>query len=205
MSALTFLAPGVKPRASYDEITNAWFSWFQHNPEVFHVVARKGEIIGFISLIPLPQDVIDAILRGANPVKTIQIEDVKPFEPGLPLSIYVHNWVVTPEGINREQKSYAGAKMLREMARMLWGFGQRGIEISALYTRSNHKDGINISEHLGMEHMEIPGVTDKPDEEGGKRVFRLIASTSQNQLMVRYQQELAAYKSKQRETVSNSH
>ncbi len=204
MSALTFLAPGATPKASYDEITNAWFSWFQQSPEVFHIVACKGHIIGFISLIPLPMEVIDNILRGANPVRTITIDKVKSFELGESLNIYVHNWVVTPEGISSEQKSYAGAKMLREMARMFWGFGQRGIEISALYTRSSQKDGIRISEHLGMEHLEIPGVTDKPDEEGGKRVFRLITSTSQNQLMVRYRQELAAYKSKHREPVSNS-
>lgn len=206
MSALTFLPPGQKPKSSYDNITNAWFSWHQQNPEVFHVVVCQGKIIGFISLTPLSMELIDRIMQGEKPIDIIKTDDVKPFVPGEALSVYVHNWVVTPEDISREQKSYAGAKMLRELTRMFQGFGERGIEIVALYTRSNQKDGINISEHLGMEHMEVSGVTDKPDSEGGKRVFRLMTATSENQLIVRYRQALAGYKrSSRREAVGNSH
>jgi hypothetical protein len=201
IGAEIFLSPGAKPTISSEEQTNAWYLWLQKNPEIFHVIVAHNEIIGYISLMPLPQSVIDDIMRGTHPVKAISVEDVLMFEPGEPLNTYVHIWGVTPR-LNDEQKRYAALKMIRELSRMFLAFGERGVDIKAIYTRSNKKDGINISDHFSMERLNIPGVTDLPDEEGGKRVFRLDTTTSTKDLMIQYRQVLAEYK--QQQSISNS-
>jgi hypothetical protein len=193
IGAEIFLPPGAKPAISNEEQTDAWYSWLQKNPEIFHVVATDHEIVGYISLMPLPQSVIDNIMLGTHPVKAISIEDVLMFEPDQPLNTYVHIWGVTPR-LNDKQKRYAASKMIRELNRMFVDFGKRGINIKTIYTRSNKTDGIGISDHFGMERLVVPGVTDLPDDAGGKRVFRLNTVTSPHALMVQYRQALAEYK-----------
>ncbi len=86
---------------------------------------------------------------------------------------------------------------------MFLDLGKRGVEINSVYTRSNKADGITLSDHFGMERLDIPGVTDLPDESGGKRVFRLDTATSTKDLIIQYRQALAEYKRQQ--LVSNSH
>ncbi|MEO9027603.1 MAG: hypothetical protein ABI413_02205 [Ktedonobacteraceae bacterium] len=191
IGAEIFLPPGAKPAISNEEQVEAWYSWLEKNPEIFHVIIGDDEIIGYISLIPLPQSVIDEIMKGVHPVRAIKAEDVLLFEPSQALDTYTHIWGTTPR-LSDSQKRFANSKILKEMVRMFEAFGRRGIDVRTIYTRSNKADGINISEHLGMEDLVVPGVTDLPELDK-KRVFRLDTSKSSNPFIIHYRQALKAY------------
>src|SRR5260370_1484656 len=111
IGAEIFLPPGAKPAIPSEEQTDAWYSWLQKNPEIFHVVVAGNEIIGYISLMRLPQPVIDDIMRGTHPVKAIKVEDVLVFDPCQPLDTYVHICGVTPR-VSAIQMRYAALKMI---------------------------------------------------------------------------------------------
>jgi len=89
---------------------------------------------------------------------------------------------------------YAGAKMLRELRRMfVENFAPRGIDIRSIWTRSNKQNGIDISQHLGFEDLEVPGVTDAENPSERKHVFRVDTAKSTNSFMVPYREALSEY------------
>ncbi|SRR6266496_420590 len=201
IGAEIFLPPGVQPSISNEHQTEVWYSWLVKNPEIFHVVTVGDKVIGYISMIPLRQDVIDRVMRGAHPT-TITPDDVLMFEPDVPLDTYVHIWGTTLR-LTPTQKRYASAKMLRELRKTFDGFAQRGVDIRTIWTRSNKKDGIGISQHIGMEDLEVPGVTDAPNPADRKHVFRVDTMKSENPFMVEYRQALEDYRRKNCAVSSN--
>ena len=192
IGAEIFVPPGVQPSISNEYQVDVWYSWFMKNPEIFHVVTVDEDIVGYISLIPLRQDKIDAVMRGAHPT-TITPDDVLMFESNKPLNVYAHLWGTTTR-LTEQQKNLAGAKMIRGMRRMFVDdFARRGIDIRFIYTRSNKEDGIGIAEHLGMKDIEVPGVTDALDLHDRKRVFCVDTATSTNSFLAAYRQALEGY------------
>ena len=196
IGAEIFVPPGVQPSIPNEYQVDVWYSWLVKNPEIFHVVTEADKVIGYISLIPLRQNVIDRLMQGAHPT-TITPDDVLMFEPGEPLNVYAHLWGTTTRLATPTQKGLAGAMMIREMRKMFVNdFARRGVDIRCIYTRSNKEDGIRISEHLDMQDIEIPGVTDAPDPHGRKRVFRVDTTTSTNPYMIEYRQALEEYQAR---------
>lgn len=202
IGAEIFLPPGSKPSISNEYQTDIWYSWLVKNPEIFHVVTMHNEIIGYISMVPLPQNIIDNIMRGVHPT-TITPDDVLMFEPGQALSVYVHIWGTTPR-LTLQQKRYASTKMIRELKRTFKDFAQRGIDIRTIYTRSNKDDGIAISEHIGLEDIEVLGVTDALDISDRKHVFYIDTAHSKEELFVRYRELLASTKNSENYDVGQS-
>lgn len=193
IGAEIFVPPGVQPSISNDYQTDIWYSWLVKNPETFHVVTANDEIIGYISMIPLQKDLIDKIMKGAHPT-TITSDDVLMFSPGKPIDVYVHIWGTTPR-LTETQKKYASAKILKELRRTFYDLARRGIDIRTIYTRSNKQDGINISEHIGLEDLYVQGVTDAPNPADRKRVFYTNTAKSANSFMIQYRQALNEYNS----------
>ncbi len=201
IGAEIFLPPGVEPSISNKHQTDVWYSWLMKNPEIFNVVTIHNEIIGYISMIPLPQNIIDNIMRGAHPT-TITPDNVLMFDPGQPLSVYVHIWGTTPR-LTLLQKRYASIKMMRELKRTFYNFAQRGVDIRTIYTRSDKEDGIGISEHIGFEDIEVPGVTDA-EPANRKHVFRIDTASSEEDFFVQYRTLLANYQKSRKTSVSES-
>ena len=189
IGAEIFLSPGIKPSISNEYQTEIWYSWLKKNPEIFNVVTMHDEIIAYISMIPLPQNIIDNIMRGVHPT-TITPDDVLMFNSEQPLNVYVHIWGTTPR-LTLQQKRYANTKVVRELGRAFEDFAQRGVDIRTIYTRSNKQDGIEISEHIGFEDIEVPGVTDASDPTDRKHVFRLDTTRCPLDVFVKYRMALA--------------
>ena len=191
IGAEIFLPPNAVPSISNEYQTDIWYSWLLKNPEIFHVVTVGGEIIGYISMLPLQENIIDNVMKGAHPT-TITSEDVLLFEPGKTLDVYVHIWGTTPR-LSKTQKSYASAKMIKELRKTFADFARRGVDIRAIYTRSNKEDGVGISQHIGFEDLEVAGVTDAPNPDDRKHVFRAVTTNSSQLFFVQYRQALQEY------------
>ena len=192
IGAEIFVPPGVTPSISNEYQVDVWYSWLQRNPEIFNIVTHDDDIVGYISLIPLPIEVIDKVMRGAHPT-TIKPDDVLPFEPGKSYDLYAHMWGTTTK-LSELQKRTVGSTILRELRRTFASFARRSIDIRSIWTRSNTKDGIRISKHLGFEDLVIPGVTDDPDPEHRKHVFRVNTLSSTHPFMVLYRQMLEQHR-----------
>jgi len=193
IGAEIFVPPGVQPSISNAYQTDIWYSWLMKNPEIFHVVTIKDKIIGYISMIPLHQNMIDKIMKGAHPT-TITPDDVLMFSSDEVIDIYVHIWGTTPR-LTETQKREAGATMLRELKKTFYDFARRGVDIRDIYTRSNKEDGIGISVHIGFEDLYVPGVTDAPNLADRKRVLHVNTAKSTNSFMMQYRQVLKEYSS----------
>jgi hypothetical protein len=149
-------------------------AWFDKNPDMYYVVVHGEEIVGYTTIMPMPQEKILAILEGKEFLKNIKPEEIEEFKPSKPLDIYIATMRTKP-GISRTEKRAYGVRLVGGLITTIMDLIESGIDINTLYARSETVDGIRILRHMGF--TEISSTTHyknyslKMNEEG-KRLWK---------------------------------
>jgi hypothetical protein len=162
--------------------------WWERNREVFQVLEVNGKIVAYISLLPLPTAMTEAIFRDQIGVSKIGVDDIQTFEPGKPVDLYVWMFGMHPS-IQGQAKRTFGRYLLAGLMNMFAAWGQRGIEIRSIYARSDTEDGISISQGLGFKEI-------LPSPSKDQRAFILSVAESDQPLLINYMHALEDYQGK---------
>lgn len=176
---------------SEDNVVTLLLSWWEKNNEIFQVLVYNDAIVGYVSLIPLPLEIINGLMSDDIRVSQIRSEDVSSFKPGQPVNLYV--WTVGLHPDYQEPlllKRTLGRYISQGVIGLFEDFGKRGIEVQSAWTRSDTDDGQALSEGLGFE-VVIP-----TPSKSGKPVFRLDVAWSNKNYLVMYMQKLIEYRSR---------
>src|SRR5579875_279793 len=126
--------------------------WQAKNPDIDFVAIYNGQVIGHMSLIPLKQQALTALLKGEIRGWEVPAEDVETYEPGKQYNLFIMALAVRKtEG--RPNSMYA-ALLLREVQDFLYEIADKEILIKAIYATSRTRDGIYLAERFNMETIK---------------------------------------------------
>jgi len=180
---------GDSKKFTEDELVAQRRTWLAVNPDIYRVLEVDGEVVGFISAFPIPMLTIERILRSEIRMGDVGIDELLVYEPGVPVSVYLQTIGVHKKYQGQEKRTL-GIYMASGFRDLVNGLGKRGIEIQAIYTRSDETDGINMSYSLGFQKMPaIPDVN--------KLIFKLDFSRDDLPFLFEYQRVLEEYHAKQ--------
>jgi hypothetical protein len=145
--------------------------WYERNHEVFHVLKSNGQVIGYVSTLPLPLVKIMQILKDEAGPRDILPEEIDCFEPGKPLHVYVAVMGID-NGFSKHQKRLLAGKLINGLTETFRVWGQQGVIIQEIYARSRFEEGIVILEHVGFQEMASLSPVN------GKRLFCLDLTTA---------------------------
>lgn len=157
-------------------------AWIRKNPEVIHILRRGQEIVGYVSMLPLPIDTIYSVLEGKIRPRAIPIDNIQDFVPGKVLTLYVAEAIVNQ---SLPDKLRVGAKLISETAEFLISLAQQKITVTEMYAIASSQYSIKICKGLGSQELDIPG-TSKPN----RVLFRLDIGKSKSLLVTDYRQVL---------------
>lgn len=161
---LTASVSGGYAHAVPEEILKAWI---RRNPQSIHVLRKGNEIVGYISMFPLPTDTLNLRLQGKLMNRTIPIDDIQTFVPNRYILLYIAEMAVkhAPEHIkNNEpdmdnpdpQARQRGARLIKEASRFVADLKKQGTTINKFYAVGTTPFGIGMCKDLGMEPMNLP-------------------------------------------------
>lgn len=135
--------------------------WWGKNHEIFHVLRWRGRVVGYVSTVPLPDEKIMRILREEERPRHITSEEIDLFEPGKPLNVYIAVLGID-NGFTKHMKSYLAGKLIHGLTETFREWGQRGVDIRAVYARSRFEEAISLLEQTGFQELkEISPVNQK--------------------------------------------
>lgn len=158
---LTASVSGGYAHAVPEEVLKAWI---RKNPQSVHILRKGGEIVGYISMFPLPPDTLKERLMGRFMNRTIPIDDIQAFTPNTTISLYIAEMAVKhpPESIKDsepdpehpdQQARQRGAKLIKEAARFIAELQRQKTTISQFYAVGTTPFGIAMCRDLGMHPM----------------------------------------------------
>ncbi len=177
---------GPSKKYSEDQLVEFRRTWLEKNPDIYRVLEIDGEVVGFIFAMPLPLQVIQRILLSEIKVGDISIEDLLEYKPGQPpVDVYLQTLGLHKK-IQGGEKIFAGSYLIAGMERLITDVGESGVEVGAIYTRSDESDGLKMIGALGFDELA------ELSEQVGKLVFRLDFSQEKPSLRA-YKQALQSY------------
>lgn len=186
----------------YDVIASLWgtlyttpvktrLSWYQSNPDIDFVVKQDGEILGYVTIMPLKHDVIEKLMEGKIRGWDIKASDVLPYVPEKPVECYVG--AAIKAGVQHQEKY--GMRLLSGTMKELREFAKQGIIIKKLYAVSDTPDGEKLSRDLGFE--ESP-----PALNSTFKQYTLDLETSNTTYAREYRKVLQQYRSSRKRPAS---
>src|SRR5579859_5689172 len=127
-----------------------------HNPEVTHVLkdVQTNIVIGYISMSPLRQDVLERLLTLEIDETSLRPGDFTPYIPNSPLDCYIVSIGARP-GSGIAQQLHAG-RLALAMKDYLIGLLERGVIIRRIYTVATTKEGERLAKGLDFSLMRTP-------------------------------------------------
>jgi hypothetical protein len=135
--------------------------WLKKNPDIDYLLKQEGQIVGYLSLVPLRPETIDDLLNQRRYAKELTTDDILIYEPGVPVDIYGMAIGVKP-GVSTSQKRDWGASLIMGAMQVIKSLGEHGIEIRSIKAHSTKPDGIRLMRHIGFTEVvaSIPGMHD---------------------------------------------
>ncbi len=91
-------------------------AWTRKNPEALHILRRGADIVGYVSMFPLPLETVLKRMSGEYWNRSLPIDDILPYTPGAPIRLYIAEAVVNPQDDPRKR---IAARLISEIARYL--------------------------------------------------------------------------------------
>ncbi len=159
--------------------------WLNKNPDTDYLLKQDGQLVGYLSLVPLTPKAIEDLLTQRRFAKELTEKDIVVYVPGQPVDIYGMAIGTLPR-VSKAQKREWGAALLRGAHDVLEHLGCRGIIIRSLKAHSTTPDGIRLMRHLGFTETEtsIPNMRD----------FVIDVTTSGIPFIMRYKEAFAEWK-----------
>jgi hypothetical protein len=135
--------------------------WLKKNPDIDYLLKQEGQVVGYLSLVPLRPETIDDLLNQRRFAKELSADDILIYEPGVPVDIYGMAIGVKP-GVSTSQKRDWGASLIMGAMQVIKSLGERGIEIRSIKAHSTKPDGIRLMRHIGFTEVvaNAPGMHD---------------------------------------------
>jgi len=127
-------------------------SWLDKSPDIYYVVRKDDEIVGYTAIIPMKPEKIRKILANEEFMKDVKPEEIEEFKPGSPLHVYLAT-MRTKLGISKNEKRAYGVRLTGGLITTLIEMIDNGINIDTLYARSETVDGIRLLKHLGFTEI----------------------------------------------------
>ncbi len=127
-------------------------SWLDKNPDIYYVVRKDDETVGYTAIIPMKPEKIRKILANEEFMKDVKPEEIEEFKPGSPLHVYLST-MRTKLGISKNEKRAYGVRLIGGLISTLIEMIDNGINIDTLYARSETVDGIRLLKHLGFTEI----------------------------------------------------
>lgn len=124
--------------------------WHIKNPEIDFVAISNDVVAGHLSLLPLKEETLTALLKGEIRGWHVTAEEVEAYQLGKQYNLFVMAMAVRDTqypGINY------GALLLREAQTFLFELANKDILIKAIYATSRTRDGIYFANRFGMETL----------------------------------------------------
>lgn len=159
-------------------------AWTRRNPEAIHALRKGSEIVGYVSMFPLPLDTIMRRMSGEYLNRTMPLDDVQPYRPGETIRLYIAEAVVS---LSENEHARLGVKLVREITRFLYRLAEQDIRIKEFYAVGTSAFGIQLCRSLGMTPLDLPtGVRED------RIPFRLDIAASESPIVVEYRRILHA-------------
>ncbi len=180
----------------YDVMVSLWgtlnvtavetrISWMQVNPDMDYVVKKEGIVVGYVTIKPYKNGIMNKIITGEMLAKDVKPSDILPFTPGIPLECLVGTAVRA--GLYQPEKY--GMRLIAGAIKVLKSLARKGIIIAKLYANSETPDGIKLCHELGFK--DITSESNKTP-----RRFLLDFNTSEEPLVREYKKILEEAKEK---------
>jgi hypothetical protein len=127
--------------------------WQIKNPNIDFIATLNDEVIGHMSLLPLKEKALLAMLKGEIRGWEIPAEEVEVYELGKQYNLFIMALAVK-QLENRPSSMYA-ALILREAQRFLFEIADKQILVKAIYAVSRTRDGIYMAERFEMEPIKM--------------------------------------------------
>lgn len=122
--------------------------YYKKNNDIDFVAVKDNDVKGHLSLFPLPQHIIQALLKGDIRGWDISPDDLERYESGKRYALFV--MAIAVERREQSPSIYSGL-LLREAEKALIQMAQRGVLVEAIYATSRTKDGIYLAGRMGMD------------------------------------------------------
>jgi hypothetical protein len=158
-------------------------AWLRRNPEALHVLWKGNDIVGYISMFPLPIETVMKRLSGEYWNRTIPIDDIQPFLPKNAYPLYIAEMVAKQEKSENNAKSPIGTKrsgmrLVIETAKLLVQWSVQDITFKEIYAVGTSEEGIHLCQSLGMEPLDMEG------KRPGRIPFKLDVVPNENVLRI---------------------
>ncbi len=137
-------------------------AWLRKNPEALHILWKGNDIVGYISMFPLPYETVMKRLSGEYWNRTIPIDDIQPFLPKNTYPLYIAEMVAKQEKSESAIKLPIGTKrvgmrLVVETAKLLVQWSVQDIRFEEIYAVGTSEEGIHLCTSLGMKPLEMEG------------------------------------------------
>lgn len=141
--------------------------WVRRNPQSIHILRKKSEIMGYVSMFPVEMETLIQRLSGQLLNREIPIDDILTFRPDTTIPLYVAEMAVKhlpehlidsePDPTKRDKLAATlGLKLIREIIRFIANLRRQNITIDGFYAVGTSKYGIELCRKLGMQPMDLP-------------------------------------------------
>jgi hypothetical protein len=120
--------------------------WCIANPYIDFVALSDGEAVGHLSLLPLTEPTLVALLKGEIRGWHVAAEDIEPYQPGKQYRLFVMAMAVT--------STIYAALLLREAQQFIFELADKEIVIKGIYATSRTRDGIYFAHRIGMHVLK---------------------------------------------------
>lgn len=159
-------------------------AWLTRNPDTDFILRDRGQLVGFLNVLPVRHEVLQSFLRGEIRGWDIPAEDILPYTPASRVECLIMGMGTTPQA-EPQRRAHYGRRLLHGFLRSLHELAEKNVVITMFYATSSTPTGIAL---LKNAEFEIIG------QIGKRLVFAFDPLTSQKPLALRYREALEVQK-----------
>lgn len=160
-------------------------AFLEANPNIDYHLYKQEKLVAYITIFPLKQEVLTRFMNGEIRGWQIDPKDIEPFIPGKPLELLIMDMITTPTVPPTERASY-GRRLLIGLLRVLYSWGEQGIEFTKMHAVSSSPSGQRIIKNAGFKEAKALG--------RGKIAYEIDLKTSDEKIFVKYRELLERWK-----------
>jgi hypothetical protein len=158
--------------------------WMRRNNQALHILRRGTDIVGYISMFPLPLDTIIKRMTGEYWNRSIPLEDVQPYRPHSRIRLYIAESVVDQRLPDHHK---LGLRLILETKSFMINLAREDdITIEEAYAVATTPFGISACKKLKMEPMTELSTGVRED----RIPYRLDVASSMSHLFTRYREQV---------------
>lgn len=171
-------------------------AFIEANPDVDFHLYKQGKLVAYITIFPLTQEALARFMNGEIRGWQIEPKDIEPLVPGKPVELLVMDMVTTPT-VPPTERAFYGRRLLTNLLRVLYSWGEQGIEITKIHAVSSRPSGQRIIQNAGFKEVKPIG--------HGKIAYQIDLENADEKIFVRYREILKRHKNSNDHKIHKNH